>query len=342
MTYRLTRRSLAAGALGALAMPALRVRAAEPMRLRASLDTAPSHGRNIAIADYLQKIEQQSGGRIKTELFQSGQLFPDLDVGKALIQGQVEMACPGSWTITGIVPNADLFQLPALYGQSLEVVHQVIDGRPGAIVAANITARLRAHVLGPWLDLGYQNLYSTGKKLESVADLRGMKIRNPGGAGQAWRTRFFGAIPITMAWPNVPLALSQHTFDGLISTDESLASAKLWEAGVRYSLADHNFVGEYIPMVSLTFWNALSADDQKMMTDLWVSNIPAYRAGMAAHQTAARRLLEQHGVGIVDPSPAELAATRQQLLPHTADVAREIKVSPDLVALVDADAGVAG
>jgi DNA-binding MarR family transcriptional regulator len=35
-----------------------------------------------------------------------------------------------------------------------------------------------------------------------------MKIRNSGGAGQAWRTQFMGAIPNTTPLPNVPLALS--------------------------------------------------------------------------------------------------------------------------------------
>ena len=342
MTSRLTRRGFAAAAAGALAIPALHVRADTPLRLRASLDTAPSHGRNISIADYLQQIERGSDGRIRTELFQSGQLFPDLEVGKALVQGQVEMACPGSWTITGIIPDADLFQLPALYGRTLDDVHKVIDGRVGAIVADDIARRLRARVLGPWLDLGYQNWYSTSRKLESVADLRGMKIRNSGGAGQAWRARFLGAIPNTTAWPNVPLALSQGMFDGLVSTDESLASAKLWEAGVRYSLADHMFVGEYIPMVSIAFWNQLTPADQGMMTALWAKNIPTYRAQMAQRQIEARRLLVAHGVQIVDPTPQALAATRQKMLPDTAEVAKQIKVSPEIVRLVDEDVGVAG
>lgn len=342
MAPHLTRRVFAASALGALSMPAVRARADAPIRLRASLDTAPSHGRNIAIADYLQRVERGSGGRIKTELFQSGQLFPDLEVGKALIQGQVEMACPGSWTITGIIPDADLFQLPALYGQPLDVVHKVIDGRAGVIVVGDIARRLRSHVLGPWLDLGYQNWYSRAKPLNSVADLRGMKIRNSGGAGQAWRARFFGAIPNTTAWPNVPLALSQGMFDGLVSTDESLASAKLWEAGVKYSLADHMFVGEYIPMVSSAFWNRLTSADRTLMTTLWADNIGAYRASMAQRQIEARRLLQEHGVHIVDPSPATLAATRQKMLPQTAKVAKEIRVSPEIVRLVDEDAGVSG
>ena len=74
------------------------------MELRCSLDTAPSHPRNVAFRDYLGKLEEASGGQIKTKLFESGSLFPDLQVTKALVQGQVEMACPGTWTIPASSP----------------------------------------------------------------------------------------------------------------------------------------------------------------------------------------------------------------------------------------------
>ena len=133
MTQRLSRRSFALASVAAVAAPAFirSARADEPMRLRLSLDTAPSHLRNVSMKDYLGKVEAASGGKIKTEMFESGQLYPDLEVGKALIQGQVEMAAPGSWTITGIVSDADCFQLPVLYGQPIDLIHRVIDGKPG-------------------------------------------------------------------------------------------------------------------------------------------------------------------------------------------------------------------
>ena len=110
--------------------------------LRCSLETAPSHTRNAVIRDYLGRIETAAGGRIKTQLFESGQLFPDLQVGKALLQGQIEMAVPGSWSLTGIVPDADFFQLPVLYGRPIEMVHRVVDGRPGQLLAQQIEQRL--------------------------------------------------------------------------------------------------------------------------------------------------------------------------------------------------------
>src|SRR6266702_8674465 len=131
-----SRRRFVASAMAMVAAPALRGEAAAedaPLTLRCSLETTPSHMRNAIIRDYLGRIEAASRGRIKTQLFESGQLLPDLQVGKALLQGQVEMAAPGSWSLTGFVPDADFIQLPVLYGRPMEAVHRVVDGRPGAV-----------------------------------------------------------------------------------------------------------------------------------------------------------------------------------------------------------------
>jgi C4-dicarboxylate-binding protein DctP len=302
-----------------------------PLKLRASVDTSATHGRTIAVADYLKKLQEASGGRLETELFHSGQLFRDRDVAKALRQGSAEMAVPGTWVLTGFVPDTDVFQLPALYGQSAEVVHRVIDGPPGQAINKELEEKLGVRVLGPWLDLGYQNVYSTSKPLNDFADMAGMKIRNSGGAGQFARAKFFNSQPNMTAWPDVPLALSQGTFDGLSSTNESLASAKLWESGVKYGFEDHSFMGEYIPMVSETFWKKLPPDLQKLMVDLWRDNIGAYRKNMDDAQKEARHLLEQHGVKFVDPSPEQLAEVRAKMLPLQDGISKELRITPALV-----------
>ena len=65
--------------------------------------------------------------RITTRLFDSGQLFADRDVIKALVLGQVEMAAPGTWLVSAYVPDADMAQLPVFYGQPADVTHDVPD-----------------------------------------------------------------------------------------------------------------------------------------------------------------------------------------------------------------------
>jgi TRAP-type C4-dicarboxylate transport system substrate-binding protein len=338
----LTRHLLTGGLLtgGLLAMPAIRRSYAdESIRLRCSLDTAPTHGRNVAMTDYLKKLEAASDGRVKPELFASGQLFADLNVSKALLQGQVDMAVPGAWTVTNFVQDSDLFQLPALYDQPIETIHRVTDGRSGAMIGSELEQKLRTHVLGPWMDNGFSNWFTTKVPLTSLADLKGLKIRNSGGGGQAWRTRFFNAIPNITAWPDVPLALSQGTFDGLITTNDSLVSAQMWEAGVRYGFQDHNSFAAYIPMVSGTFWARLPPAMQTLMTDLWAENVHTYRTNQAANQERAHGMLESHGVRFVDLTPAEAIEIRGRMLKEQDDVAKELKINPEIVKLMTQDVG---
>jgi TRAP-type C4-dicarboxylate transport system substrate-binding protein len=303
------------------------------LKIRCSLDTAPSHVRNVSVADYLKKLEAATGGQITGEVFGSGQLFADLNVARALLQGQVDMAAPGTWTQTGIVPDCDFCQLPVFYGQAIEATERASDGKPGALVAKQIEGKLRVKVLGPWLDLGFQNFYTTTKPLHSGDDLKGLKIRGPGGAGISWRIGFFGGIANTTAWPDVPLALSQGTFDGFVSTNESCASAKLWEAGVKYSYQDHQYVGQYMPMVSGAFWAKLTADQQKLMVELWAANIAGYRANAAAAQARARTLMEAKGVTFTDPSAEVLATARKAMQADVATLVKASKLSPEVVRL---------
>jgi len=211
------------------------------------------------------------------------------------------------------------------------VVHRAIDGPVGQAINKELEEKLGVKVLGPWLDLGYQNVYSTSKPLNDFSDMAGMKIRNSGGAGQFARAKFFNAQPNMTAWPDVPLALSQGTFDGLSSTNESLASAKLWESGVKFGFEDHSFMGEYIPLMSETFWKKLPPDLQKLMIDLWRDNIGTYRKNMEEAQIEARHLLDQHGVKFVDPSAERLAEVRQKMLPLQDDIAKELRITPSLV-----------
>lgn len=169
-----------------------------------------------------------------------------------------------------------------------------------------------------------------------------MKIRNNGGAGQAWRTTFMGAIPNTTPLPNVPLGLSQGTFDGLVTTHETVASGQFWESGIRHALEDHQFLGEYVPIVSLAFWQKLPSDLQQMLTETWRTKVTAYRSDMATAQSRARDLVQAHGVDIVVPSAAELAAKRREMMAHQDQVAKLSKISPEMISAISAEIATTG
>jgi TRAP-type transport system periplasmic protein len=302
--------------------------------LRCSLDTSATHGRTIYIGEYLKELEHESGGRIETELFHSGKLFRDRDIAKALRQGAIEMAAPGTWELTGFVPDTDVVWMPLLFGRTTVEARKLTDGPIGDMVNAEVEKALGVKVIGKWFDLGLTTFATLKKPIEAATDLNGLKIRVSGGTGQFLHVKFYGAAPDLTAWPDVPMALSQGMFDGLVASVESIASAKLWETGVKYVFVTDESMGMYIPMVTDRFWNSLPPDLQKLMVDVWAKNLPRYREAMAARQADARKTLEAHGVKFFDPSTQQIDAIRAGMMAHSDDWAKQMKISAPMLALL--------
>lgn len=314
--------------------------AQEPIKMRISIEVAGTHKRTELVQKYAEEVNKRSGGKLHAEVFHSAQLFRDRDVAKALRQGGAEMATPGPWNLTGIEPNMDLPQVPSMYGRSGEEVHRVSDGEVGKLMNDMLEKKLGVKVIGRWLDLGASNTFSTAKPLNGPADLKGLKIRTSGGAGQMVRVKFFDGVPNFTAWPDVPLALSQGTFDALFTTNESTQSAKLWESGVKYSLQDQQFYAQYMPMVSGGFWSKLSPDLQKVVTGAWEEHIDAMRKTMAEAQAKALETMKQNGVTVVVPTKAQIEETRTRLMTTQDEVIKELKLDKALVEKTNAVLGI--
>ena len=80
--------------------------------LIASLDTPPAHFRNGLMRRFAAQLAEQSGGRLKLELYEAGQLMSDRDVAKALAWGAIDLALPADSKIARFEPNANLLSLP--------------------------------------------------------------------------------------------------------------------------------------------------------------------------------------------------------------------------------------
>lgn len=112
-----TRRTTVLASLVTLAASALiAAPAAAQDKLRISLDTNASHVRNKGVEMFAEELKKRVGNKLVIEVYPSGQLFRDRDVPKALRQGAVEMAVPGTWQLDGVEPDAGLQTLPMFYG----------------------------------------------------------------------------------------------------------------------------------------------------------------------------------------------------------------------------------
>ena len=311
--------------------------AAEPLKMRISLDTGPAHARNKALENFVAVLNERAKGRLEVKIFDSGQLYRDRDVAKALRQGAVEMAVPGFWFLGGLVAEAEVTMLPVFYGIDRETAYKLLDGVVADEVNPKLGDQTRSQVLGKWLTMGFANTYSMKVPLNKQDDVAGLKIRAPGGSLLVARISALGATPVNIPWTDLPLALSQGTVDAFVSSHESLVSAKMWDAGVKYGFEDHHFYAAYVPMVSDAFWSTLSPDLQQAIKSAWADTIDGARESTATAQAEARDTLIANGMTIVTPAPAESEKWRRILMKDEDDLVAKMKMNPDFVKRVAAE-----
>lgn len=329
--FKIKKRQLlkAAAAIGLASIMA--TTAAAETTFRISVDTGPGHFRNKMLTEFIGQVAEKTGGELKGELFENGTLYASRDEPRAVARGDVEMTVTYNPSLSTFVSNMNLLDLPLFSGVDPQDVNALVDGEVGQRLKTDIENQLGVVVPGQWLLLGFVSTFGAGDPIESFADLKGKRIRVPGGAATIARFRTLGAEAIAMPFNDVPLSLTQGTIDGLLSTNETIRSSKLSDAGVNSAFADQVSVYYYVPMLNKRFWDGLSEEHQTIFVETWNELAGNARLEAMRIQEAAALENEKNGVAIHVPSDEELAQVRELLAPLVPELAKDLKVDLDLV-----------
>ena len=222
MHRRTLLKSSAAVALGA---PALSGRAQQAVTLKFHTFMAPQSNVWLTMhKPWMEKVEKESGGRIKFEA------YPAMQLGGTPVQlydqakdGVVDI----SWTLPGNTagrfPRVEVFELPFMMNNAeatsrayWEYVHTVAtdEFKDNQLIAL--------HVHGPGM------FHTKDRQIKTADDLKGLKIRGP--TRQITKMLgYLGATPVGMPLPAIPDALSKGTIDGCVIPWEVVPSVKVQE-----------------------------------------------------------------------------------------------------------------
>jgi len=260
------------------------------------------------------------------QFYPAAALFRDLDVFRALSQGKLEMAVPGTWQFDKYVPEMGVFLLPSFYGRTAEVSYALRQNILGEKLVEIIEDGLGVKVLGRWIDLGFIHYFGTSSTVSHIKDIVGKRIRVAGGVGNSLRVQALGGHSVTIAWPDLPQALLQKSIDGMLTSYETIASAALWEHGITHVYEDREYFAQYVPLVASAFWQRLPEDIRTIITDTWEECVDQARAQAAVAQATARLKLYSQGITIVMPSTKELEATRTLLVQQEESIAHQMGI----------------
>ena len=309
-------------------------------KMRISVENTDTHVQTMAVKRFADDLKIKLSGQIDVQLYTNAQLFRDRDIIQALGHDRVEMAVPGTWHVTRFEPNVGLFLLPVFYGRSVEDNHAVLDSEIGIDINRRIERNLRQKVVGRWLDLGHAHLFGVNHAIADHKDIAGLRVRVAGGIANKLRIEAFGGKPTIIPWPDLPEYMRRNRIDALLTSYETIRSARLWEAGVDHVFEDCEYFPQYVPMVRLSFWDKLPPAIQETIMTTWEAYVDESRRAAAEAQVRAKEKLLRHGVKVVVPDPRQIERWRNQLLGQQQRFIQALDIDPELVRQVDARFGV--
>ena len=185
---------------------------------------AVSNGHAKMLAPWSRKIEAESQGKIKIDIFPSMQLggTPPQLYDQAR-DGVVDIV----WTLPGSTPGrfptTEVMELPFICAQ-----RGLVNAKAGQEFAdAHLKDEVRdIKLLSYWAhDAGHIH---ANRQVKTMEDLKGLKLRNPTRlAGEALKA--LGATSIGMPVPSVPESLAQKVIDGAVVPWEVVPAIKVQE-----------------------------------------------------------------------------------------------------------------
>ncbi len=215
-----------------LALPAL----AADTTIRVAYENNPGEPADLVMHRWADLVEKASDGKVELELFPSSQLGAKKDV--------MEQAMLGVNVITiadvGFLTDYDA-DLGILFGPYLtdnaEQLFKIYESDWFKQKEAKLQEQGIHIVISNYL-YGTRQLLAT-KKVETPADLKGMKIRTPNNEMQIKAIEAMGGTPTPMPLGDVYPALTQGTIDGVENPLPVLYGQKLHEQAKELSMISY-------------------------------------------------------------------------------------------------------
>lgn len=232
--------------------------AQQPITIRLGHVGFPGSLFDILATKYAKDVNEALKGRVEMKVFHSSQLGTDEQMIKGIKVGAPEMFIP-STIMSTVEAKFGIFEMPYLIvnrahmkkvAENKEVQTALLEGLPAKGV----------RMLGVW-ENGFRHITNNVRPIVKPEDLKGIKLRVPGGV---WRVKMFkayGANPSPMPFAEVYSALQSGVMDAQENPFPQIWSGKFQEVQKYLSLTGHVYTPAYL-LVSEDFWKKLPKDVQ--------------------------------------------------------------------------------
>lgn len=328
------RRFLLGAGVGALALAVsasmqIGIANAEALVLRYNKWLPQTHPQDVeGMLPFFKDIERVTEGRVRVEP-STASLAPPPRQMEAVQNGVVDIAYGGQSLTPGLFPLADVVALPFI-GASAEAI-SVAFWRTHQKFFAEAEPYKGVHLLSLVAVAPY-HVYSIDRKISSIDDFAGMKLRATGAIAPKV-AEAIGAVPVPIDITGMYDGLSKKILDGALNNDDQMRVFGVVEFVKHRLEVPGGILGAPLYVViNEGKWAQISPEDQKAIMDLAGERL-AGKIGRLADISAAKGLKQMGATG------ADLAVADDKLL---ADLKDRLKPLEDAWVALAKERGVDG
>jgi TRAP-type transport system periplasmic protein len=220
------------------------------------------HPMNIRLREAVDRIREQSGGRIDIQVFPNSQLGGDTDMLSQLRTGAIQLFNLSGLILSTFVPLASINGIGFAF-KDYDQVWSAMDGELGAFIRAAI-AKSGLYAFGAMWDNGYRQITSSTHAINAPEDLKGFKIRVP--VSPLWTSMFkaFGSAPASININEAYSAMQTKIVEGQENPLALIDLYKFYEVQKFVSITNHMWDG-FWTLANGRVWAALPKDLQDIV-----------------------------------------------------------------------------
>ena len=211
-------------------------------------------------AQTIQRFAAAVADQFTLEPFFGGTLFKQGTELVALQRGNLEMGNIAAQDISNQIPAWSIMTAGYMF-RDADHLKKVFESDVGKEMVAQADSQLGVHILGPTYFGVRQVGLKPDKKINTPADMGGIKLRMPGGEAWQFLGSALGANPTPMAYAEVYTGLQTGAIDGQDNPLPNVENMKFYEVMSQIVLTSH-LVGYDLLTVSGKIWGDMSADQQ--------------------------------------------------------------------------------
>lgn len=239
----------------------------------------------LAVRYMGKQLSDQTKGRLGIRVYPSGSLGSEKDNIEQLRIGGLDMMRVHVGALNSVVPETIVTALPFMF-RSVGHMRKVFDGPVGdEILAAMETQGLIGLAL---YDGGSRSFYTAKKPINTLADMKGMKVRVPQSDLFVAMIESLGANPTPMPLGEVYTALKTGIVDAAENNIPSYEASRHFEAAKYYNVSEHSHAPDVL-VFSKRVWDKLSKEDQLLIRKAAKDSVPYMRKLWDEREAKARQ-----------------------------------------------------